>query len=186
MEREQVRALLRRFQEGYTHRDAARLDAFMDLFVSDEAVEIVGTGAVEVGAGEWCLGREAARRLVEGDWAHWGDVVYDVEAARVFVNGDTAWLATTGTVTDTIPAAERHTGYLAYVKSVLEDEKRNAQSRLLDIVGVGTDIALSLPLGETFTWPFRFTAVAVRECGEWRFHQMHFSFATTRAPDVRT
>ena len=29
------------------------------------------------------------------------------------------------------------------------------------------------------------TAVAVREAGVWRFHQMQFSFETTSTPDVR-
>jgi hypothetical protein len=52
-------------------------------------------------------------------------------------------------------------------------------------VGLGADIVLGLPLSETFVWPFRFTAVAVREAGRWRFQQMQFSFATTHAPDVR-
>jgi hypothetical protein len=38
---------------------------------------------------------------------------------------------------------------------------------------------------ETYIWPFRFTAVAVNTDGQWRFHQMQFSFATTEAPDER-
>jgi hypothetical protein len=186
LEVEQVRTLLRNFQEGYTRRDPAHLDAFMELFTEGSDLEIIGTNAVEPGADEWCLGREAARRLVAGDWEHWGDVVYDVEGARIFVRGDVAWLATAGTVNDTIPLEDRYTGYLAYVRSVLEDSDHDTRGKMLDIVGLGNDILIGLPLSETFTWPFRFTALAVREHGDWRFHQMQFSFATTRAPDVRT
>ena len=80
---------------------------------------------------------------------------------------------------------DRCTGYLQYVEQVLKEQKRSAQERTLDIVGLGANIVLGLPLSETFVWPFRFTAVAVREAGRWRFQQMQFSFATTRAPDVR-
>ena len=67
---------------------------------------------------------------------------------------------------------------------MLEDEARSPKGKVLDIVGLGSDIVLGLPLSETFVWPFRLTAVAVRE-ETWRFHQMQLSFATTRAPDVR-
>lgn len=182
---EQVRVLLRRFQDGYTRRDLAALDEFMDLFIANDELEVIGTNAVAFGEDEWCQGPEAVRELIAGDWEHWGDVVFDVEGARVFARGDVAWLATTGTVTDTIPVEDRYTGYLGYVEGVLEDEELDDRAKMLEIVGLGNDIVLGLPLSETFVWPFRFTAVAIREEGAWRFHQMQFSFATTRAPDVR-
>ena len=39
--------------------------------------------------------------------------------------------------------------------------------------------------GDVYIWPVRFTAVLVREAGDWRFHQAHFSFPTLRFPDER-
>jgi hypothetical protein len=43
--------------------------------------------------------------------------------------------------------------------------------------------------GMIYTWPLRFTAVLLRRTVEgekrWLFHQVQFSFATTRYPDVR-
>jgi hypothetical protein len=185
MEIDPVRDLLRQFQVGYAQRDQTQLDAFMGLFVAGDDLEIIGTNAVEVGKDEWCLGRAAVRELVSRDWQYWGDVRYDVEGARIAVKGEVAWLSTTGTVTDTITAQDRYTGYLQYVEQVLKEQERSAQARMLDIVRLGTDMTLALPLSETCVWPFRFTAVAVREDGQWRFQQMQFSFATTRAPDVR-
>jgi hypothetical protein len=185
METDQVRNLLRQFQVGYTQRDQSQLDEFMELFVAGDELQVIGTNAVEAGKEEWCMGRAATRELVSSDWEHWGDVRFDVEGAHITVRGDVAWLATTGTVTDTITAQDRCTGYLQYVEQVLKEQERSAQARTLDIVGLGADIALGLSLSETFVWPFRFTAVAVRETGRWRFQQMQFSFATTRAPDVR-
>jgi hypothetical protein len=183
---DQVRALLRRFAEGYARRNLSQLEQFMELFVSSETVEVIGTNAVQPGEGEWCLGREATRQLVASDWEHWGDVVFDVDGARISAQGDVAWLATTGTVTDTIPVDQRYNGYLQHVQGILEDQERRSEAKALDIVRLGNDIVVDLPLSETFVWPFRFSAVAVREEGQWWFHQMHFSFATTRAPDVRT
>jgi hypothetical protein len=157
----------------------------MDLFVDTGDLEVIGTNALEPGRGEWCLGPDAVRRLVASDWEGWGEVVLDVDNARIGVEGDVAWLATTGTVTDTIPTEERYSRYVDYARGVLADEDRSLDDRMLDVVGVGNDVLLSLPLSQTFIWPLRFTAVAVRHKGRWRFWQMQFSFATTRAPDVR-
>ena len=40
-----VRSTLQKFQDGYTSRDVARLDEFMQLFVQDEGIEMIGIGA---------------------------------------------------------------------------------------------------------------------------------------------
>ena len=185
MEIDEVRQLLTRFQEGYSKRDQAHLDAFMELFVTGNELEVIGTNAVEIGRDEWCFGPEAVRELVANDWKYWGEVAFDMEGARVHVRGEAAWIATTGTVKDTITRDDRYSGYLEYVKGVLEDEEMSERAKTLDLVRLGNDIVLDLPLSETFVWPIRFTAVAVKDKGAWRFHQMQFSFATTRAPDVR-
>lgn len=182
---QEIRELFTRFQDGYTRRDPVLLDESLKLFIDGDELEVIGTNALEPGRGEWCLGPQAVRELIAGDWEGWGDVVIDVDGANIHVRGDVAWLATTGTVTDTIPVEDRYNGYLGYVRELLKDEEMSEKDKTLDIVGLGADIVLGLPLDETFVWPFRFTAVAVKEAGGWRFHQMHFSFATTRAPDER-
>jgi hypothetical protein len=185
METEAVKELLEKLQAGYTRRDQSHLDAFMDLFIPGDELEIIGTNAVEMGKDEWCLGREAARELVSRDWEHWGDVVYDLDNVHIFVKGDVAWIATTATVTDFIPNEDRYNGFVGYAKAVAEEEGVSAQKKMLDIIGLGNDLMAGIFLGEKCVWPFRFTAVAVKEKGGWLFHQLHFSFATTHAPDVR-
>lgn len=185
MKIEEVRALLQKFQDGYAERDPANVDEFMELFAPDEGLEVIGTDAIVPGEGEWCRGRQATRELVESDWEYWGDVAFDVEGAHISAKGDVAWLATTGTVTDTIPAEDCTTGYLDFVRGTLEEKDLNPQTKMLEIVHLGTDIAFGILQGETCVWPFRFTALAVRDEGRWRFSQMQFSFPTTRAPDVR-
>ena len=177
--------LLHRFQDGYTRRDLGYVDEFMKLFSDSNELEVIGTNAVEPGTGEWCRSREAVRDLVAGDWEHWGDLVLDIAGAHINISGDVGWLAAKGQLTDTIPHKEQYQGYLAFVKEVLEDEESSDQMKTLDIVALGNDIVSGLALSETYVWPFRFTAVVVRDDGHWRFHQMQFSFATTGLPDER-
>ena len=99
--------------------------------------------------------------------------------------GEVAWIATTATVTDFIPNEDRYNGFVGYAKAVAEEEGVDAQKKMLDIIGLGNDLMVGIFMGEKCVWPFRFTAVAVKENGRWLFHQLNFSFATTRAPDVR-
>ena len=181
----EVRRLLQRFQDGYAARNPEALDAFMDLFVSSDDLEVIGTKGIVPGEQEWCRGPNAVKKLIADDWAGWGDVVYDVDGARIHVLGDTAWFATTAKATMTIPTEGMYGGFVAQAQSTLESETLSAQEKLIEVTRLGSDIALELQLGETFVWPVRFTAVAVREGGTWRFHQMQFSYSNTRFPDVR-
>ena len=119
------------------------------------------------------------------DWEHWGDVIFDVVGAHISVKGDVAWLATTGTVTDTVPEYDGYAGFLDVAERTLKEERLDPQVKMLDIVRQGTDLLLEIRQGETYVWPFRFTAVAVKNQGRWRFAQMQFSFPTNRAPDAR-
>lgn len=185
MEIDQVRALFQKFQDGYTKRDVAEIDAFMALFCAGDEIEVIGTNTVAPGQGEWCRGQEATRKLIKDDWTGWGDVVFDVQGAHITVNGDVAWLATTAKVTMTMSAENCYQGFLASARGMLEKEKVDAREKLLDIVRLGTDILFELQEGDTFVWPIRFTAVTVREQHGWRFSQMQFSFPSTRFPDVR-
>ncbi|NCF64608.1 MAG: GNAT family N-acetyltransferase [Chloroflexi bacterium] len=183
--KDEVLVLVRKFQEGYMQRDPANLEAIMELFGPEKELEVIGTSAVTPGEGEWCKGRTAVRDLLEGDWEHWGDVVFDLEGMQIFVQGDVAWLATRGTVTDVITADYKYEGFVSFAQAVLEDESESAKSKILDITRLGNSLISSLLLPETHVWPFRFTAVAVKREEVWRFHQMQFSFATTWTPDER-
>lgn len=181
---EQVRAVLQRFQDGYTRRDVSQVEAFMRLFADD--AEVIGTNGLRPGIGEWYLDRAGARELVEGDWQSWGDLRLDVAGAHIQVRGDVAWLTASATVTMTIRAEESYEGYLQRIKSVIDDQvDLSAEEKLLDILRGGTNTLYELRRGEQFVWPLRFTAVLAQQAGDWRFQQMQFSFSTTRFPDER-
>ncbi len=181
----EVRSLLQAFQDGYTARDAAKLDQFMELFGPDESLEVVGTGAITPGTDEWCRGRAAVRELVAGDWEGWGDLRLDVPGAQVFAHGNVAWLATSGTVSMDITAERSYQGFQQYIDWIRKQENLDDKARMLEIVRFGGISLTNIAQGDHYVWPIRFTALAVKEDGTWRFYQMTFSFPTTVAPDVR-
>jgi len=180
-----VRDLLVRFQAGYTARNLDHLDDFMTNFVPSDDIEAIGTKGIHAGEEEWCVGLDAVRGLIEDDWKGWGDVVFDVDGARIHVQGDVAWLSCSATATLRIPFENISAMFLAQAGNTMEDEDLTPEQKMLEVTRLGADIYFEMPMGEIFVWPFRFAAVAVIHDGAWRFHQMQFSYSNTRLPDVR-
>jgi hypothetical protein len=178
----EIRTLLQTFQDGYTRRDLAQVDAFMELFTPD--VEVIGTNGVKPGVDEWYMERETARQIVQGDWETWGDLRLDLESASIHARGETGWIAAFATVTKTI-GAENYAAYLNFVRELIDEPGLSAEQKLHDILRGGTNTVYELRRGEKFIWPLRFTAVVVRQPGGWKFAQVSFSFPTVHFPDVR-
>ncbi len=83
-------------QRGYAQRDPTKVATLaQDIFPKDGDVLILGTDG---GAGEWVRGTSSARQFIENDWRSWGDLRFDADQAIVWCSGDTAWLATIGSV----------------------------------------------------------------------------------------
>jgi hypothetical protein len=182
---DEVRGVLRAFQDGYTRRDPSAIDAFMTLFVPEDDLEVIGTGGVRPGVDEWYLGRTGVRELIASDWEGWGDLALDVDGAHIHTLGDVAWLAASATVTMNLVAEDNYRNYLQRMKSIIDETDWPPQEKLLYLLRGGTNTLYELHRGERFVWPLRFTAVLVRREGAWRFHQMQFSFPTAYFPDVR-
>jgi hypothetical protein len=185
-----IRATLQAFQDGYTHRDLATIDAFMELFSSEATLEVIGTSAVSTAVDEWCIGRPSVRALVEADWQFWGDLKLDLTEARIHLRDSVAWLATTGTVTQTIPLTQTYSNITHYLSQAIEQRNnmnsdRNVESELLLVIQGAASALANAHKGEHYVWPMRFTATLVQEQEHWLFHQIHFSYATIHDPDVR-
>lgn len=181
--KDEIESLLHDFQDGYTRRDTAGLDAFMELFTPD--AEVIGTNGVRPGVDEWYMNRATARELVAGDWEGWGDFRLDLSAAAIHARESVGWIAATATVTQTI-GADNYAAFLARVKEFIETSPLPAEQKLHYILRGGTNTVYELRRGETFVWPLRFTAVVVRgDDGRWQFAQVNFSFPTVYFPDVR-
>jgi hypothetical protein len=181
---EQVRQVLQRFQDYYTHRDPALLDTFLELLADDD-LEVIGANGLRPSEGEWYLGKSAARELFLGDWQSWGDLHLDVQNATIRVNGKSAWLSATGTVSMNIPAEKNYADYLEFVRQYLDTSNISAEEKLLYILRGGNNTLYELRRGEDFVWPIRFTAVLTLHETDWKFQHMQFSFPTIYFPDVR-
>jgi hypothetical protein len=133
----EVRSALQKFQDGYTSREVGKLDEFMQLFVQDDSIEMIGIGASKRAENEWFEGLARIREIVEGDWTYWGDVKLDVEGARVTVKGDTAWLSTTGTVTQTEAFDTAIQMHLDDMKAIFDREGLSADEKLMEATHYG-------------------------------------------------
>jgi hypothetical protein len=126
---EQVRQVLQRFQDYYTRRDPALWNP--SELLADDDLEVIGTNAIQPGKDEWHLGKESARDIFLGDWHGWGDVRLDVARARIRINGKTAWLSATATVSKTIPAEQNYADFLEYIQKQLDSSTSSAEEKLL-------------------------------------------------------
>jgi len=172
----QVRAVLQKFQDGYTIRDKSKLDEFMELFAPTNEVELIGVGASERGGNEWFNGHAAIRDIIDGDWTYWGAVEIDVEGAKITVNGETAWFSTTGTLTSGDEYEKAYPFYLEQMRDLLMDEKKSLDDRLTDATHFGVNRLRDRMRGKGAKWPFVITAVLVKTEEKWGFHTIHWSF----------
>ena len=179
---DEIRRLLQQFQDGYAQRDMSQVEPFMASFLAD--AEVIGTNGIEPGVEEWYQGRDAARELVAGDWASWGDLRLNLPGASIRVRGEVGWIAAAATVTQTI-GPENYAEFLTFVKEFIDDADLPAERKVHYILRGGANTVYDLRRGERFVWPLRLTAVVARQADGWKFGQLHFSFPTTFFPDVR-
>ena len=129
--RDEIRALLQSFQDGYIHRDLSQLDPFMKLFTLD--AEVIGTNGIKPGIDEWFIDRGSARELVEGDWLDWGDLRLDLESMSIHYQANVGWVAAAATVTKII-GTENYDSYLEFVRKFLDNSKLPAEQKLHYII----------------------------------------------------
>ncbi len=170
-----VRSAFKKFQDGYTARDVAQLDDFMQLFIQDDGIEMIGIGASKRAANEWFEGLDRIREIVENDWNYWGDVRLDVEGAKITLHGDVAWLSTTGTVTQTQAFDTAIEFHLNDMQALLEREGLSADEKLMEATHYGLRRLRERSKGLGHSWPFTFTAVLVKDGTLWRFHTLHWA-----------
>jgi len=170
-----VRSALEKFQDGYDAREIARLDDFMQLFAPNDEIEMIGIGAAKRAAPEWFEGRSRIREIVENDWQYWGDVKLDVEGAKITVNSETAWLSTTGTVTQTQTFDTAIEFHLNDMKAIFDQEGLTTDEKLMEATHYGMRRLRERSKGVGHSWPFTFTAVLVKAGPDWRFHTLHWA-----------
>jgi len=173
----EIKHVLQCFQDGYTARDIENIDDFMKLFVLGDDVELIGIGALARNENEWFQGAERIREIIESDWQYWGDVRLDVQEARITVKDDVAWLSTVGTVLQTnhIYSDEVTNFTLKQMKELLDNTNLSPRERLVEAAHFGIRRWREREKRLEHPWPFVFTAVLVKQEGEWCFHTIHWS-----------
>ncbi len=180
-----ILAALEKFQEGFTQHDPANLPEFMRLFSTRFPAEVIGTNGIHRGEGEWYADLKGIQNLIKEDWEGWGDVVLDIRDAQVQEYGEVAWMTVGATVSKTLDGKAVLSGHLKAIREVLDREGLTAEARLLEVMRGTSNTIFEVQKGDTYTWPLRISAVLVREGEDWKFCQIHFSFPTTRFPDIR-
>ena len=153
---QEIRSLLQTFQDGYSRRDLAQLDAFMELFTP--AAEVIGTNGLKPGVDEWYTSRASARQMIKGDWESWGDLRLDVDSASIQVNGSTGWVAVPATLSQTI-GAENYAAFLEFIKNYIDTSPLPPEQKLHYILRGASNTIYELHRGEKFVWALRLTAV---------------------------
>ena len=177
-----IQALLEQFQEGYTHRDLSKVDAFMQLFT--ENAMVIGTNGILPGVEEWYTDRAGARALVHGDWEGWGDLQLLWDSLTVREHGSTGWFSVAATVTREINE-RAYGGFLSFLNEFIEKAPMTDEQKLLYILRGGTNLLYEVHRGTRFEWPLRLTGAVIRAGEYWQFDQMCFSFPTIYLPDIR-
>jgi hypothetical protein len=181
-ENEAVKAVLTKLNEGYKKRDPKLADEFLDLFVGDDSVYLLGTASDEL-----CPGVAEVKDLLESDWEYWGDAAFDLDKVIIKVDGDVAWFAIPGTVKYSFEHnQERYDGYVAFAKEKANDETVPALER---IAFVNWAMALTYHQQDLnprdYFCPMRFSGVMIKDKEMWKIAQGQFSMPKGLFADQR-
>ncbi len=179
----EIREVLQRFQVGYTERDIKKVDAFVEeLFITGENTCVLGTGT-----GELFLGSERVKTLIKDDWEYWGNVNIDWENAHIFLEGEVAWFATTGSVKYTFEdTAERYESYIDFIKKKAEEVELTPKQKITFINWV---LTLAYHQREEkkreYLWPLRLSGILLKNVDKWKIVHLQFSIPKANFPDER-
>lgn len=179
----QIIEVLRRFQEGYTHRNVDIADSFVqELFSSEEEACVLGTGT-----GELFLGKDRILELINDDWNYWGDVSLDYKNPYLSVKDDIAWVVMQGSVKYSFEdTPERYDNYLNFIRKKMSDQDLTSQQKLTFL-----NWALMLTYHQRedkkreYLWPLCLSGVLEKQGEGWKFMQQHFSISVADYPDER-
>jgi hypothetical protein len=187
----EIKGFLEKFQQGYSNRDAAKVDPWVQELMTRD-VYIIGTNAVYPNTGEWQVGHEKAKQLFANDWKRWGVLEADVENADIrIVKKNVALVAMTATVTKSIKNGygrskeENMKRCLKRLATLEKDDKKSTQLKLFTAIWDAGMVLKHAQLGETLIWPIRITMVLVKEKGKWKMAQTHYSYPMAGYPPVR-
>lgn len=177
-DQEKILEVVRVFSDAYQQRDPKNIDRVMDLFDSDDHIELIGIGATKRKGEEWFQGQENVREIILGDWQYWGDVVFDLESVQINIVEQCAWISLCADLLKSAEYEETIYNYIDQMRAKIENLKdggRDPYKSILDAVyfGVGRLKDREVPVGGG--WPLVITAMLVKRGEVWKIHAMHWS-----------
>lgn len=183
-----IKESLEAFRQGYIARDINAADQFIDrLFDKSDKTAVLGTSF-----GEWMVGPEGAKEIVESDWKYWGDVDFDTKAADITVFNDIALINLKGTVKYIFEyTPEKFDSYLGFVKHFFDpaddDYRMSAKAKAGQIGFVLTHFNQIRKEGKReYYYPLRINAIMKMQEDRAVFRFMKFSMETySQYPELR-
>jgi len=170
----EVKCVLEKFQVGYTKKEIANIDFFVnEMFSKRDGLVVLGSGM-----NQWAFNLEDTKKIIEKHWSeknnYFKEMNFKFEEAKIFANENVAWVVTVGNINNMILENEQIEKAITKVKDVLNKEEKSQENAIFAARTIA-DTLREIDKGENYIWPFRFTSVLIKEDSTWRFHQMQFS-----------
>ena len=175
-----IRNTLKRFQDGYSKRALSSLPNFIDELISEESDSLV----VGTGDGEWCMGKEEIKELLQIDWEYWGDFILDIDDAIISSYGDVAWVTTNAVLHKKIKYDTLYNNCINKVNTMLSGEE-SSKDKLVHMLKTISGCLYEGNFEDEVIRPIRFTGVLIYKDGTWKFHNIHFSYPVAPPTDYR-
>ena len=189
--RAEVREFLKKFQDGYTGRDLAKVGAWVRELMTED-VCVMGTNGVFPNTGEWQTGIGKAEELFANDWKRWGVFAADIDHADIrILTPDVVTVAMTATVTKSPENGfgrsneENMERCLKRLAELEKDATKAARLKLFTAIWDAGVVLKNTELGDTFVWPVRISMVLIKKEGNWKMTQTHYSYPMSGYPPVR-
>ena len=167
--REQIKALLKRFEEAYHRKNLDGIDRFVEANFIEESPVYYGTSGLEQ-----FVGREQIAHLLYLDWKEWGILSFNYDQMQIHATDDFGDFITTASLEWEIPEDIRFQRMVDDVKAVANSTNvTRAQIERLALklaYGIG-----EMAEGEVHRYDLRVSGAVQKVDGLWKFTSIHMS-----------
>ncbi len=167
----EIKAALKKFQEGYSKRDTTLASKFADDLCTKD-IQIIGTGE-----DEWFQGIASAKNLFKNDWAYWLTLIIDTTNINLTTLGNTAFFTAHGTASITFPNKDIAYDYAIGRLQQLVNNEKTSHSKLLTYSSQASNLIQQIEGGSLeIKYSIRLSGGLVKQNDKWLFKQLVFSF----------
>jgi hypothetical protein len=167
----QIKAVLKKFQEGYSKRDTTLVSKFADDLCAKD-IQIIGTGE-----DEWFQGIASAKNLFKNDWAYWLTLTIDTTNISLTTWENTAFFMARGTASITFPNKDVAYDFALGRLQQLVSNDKTSRGKLLTYSSQASDLIEQIESGSLeIKYSIRLSGGLVKQNDKWLFKQLFFSF----------